>query len=610
MSKPVALVSMPSLSAEFPSFQLALLKPTLERAGINTQTFSMYMYFGSHIGWPLNEALAAVRPCMAGEWIWSKAAFGDFSDQAEYLHYYEHNYRDICSRSGCSMQDILKVRNEKVFTFLDFCIGAVDWSRFELIGFTVVFQQMVATLALAQRLKERHPEIPIVLGGATFEDDIASSVLQGCDYIDYVHCGDGDRTFPEMVRRLRSGDSLKGMRGVMRRVDGCIDYAGRSENLRDLNATPIPNFDEYFYARRESGYSALPDAREPMLPIETGRGCWWGMKNHCTFCGLNRAGMEFRAKSVDNVLEVLQELSKKYGLLHFDAIDNIMAPEYIENLFGRLAELNSDIKIHYEVRPYLSRDQLRHLSRGGLFSVQPGIESFSTRVLKLMKKHSTGMRNLSFLKWCTYYGINNLYNVLYGFAGEQSEDYRLQCELIPKIPHFQPPWAIAQARADRGSPMFTEPGTHGVGDLRPSACYPFIYPQDRFDLKRVSYFFEHDQHQVLPAEEYQQIRTLVDSWQQSWKREPRPSLRYFKSCDSILIEDQRNGVRPKAQCRGRSAELYEFCNDPRSLKSIRKEFGDDETWIRSRLDEFLEQDWMVCLDDRYLSLALPANSHH
>jgi hypothetical protein len=80
--KPVALISMPTLSARFPSFQLALLKPTLENAGIPVQTFSLFMYFGTFVGWRINETLADVYPSMVGEWLWTKAAFGDFANDA------------------------------------------------------------------------------------------------------------------------------------------------------------------------------------------------------------------------------------------------------------------------------------------------------------------------------------------------------------------------------------------------------------------------------------------------------------------------------------------------------------------------------------------------
>ena len=81
-------------------------------------------------------------------------------------------------------------------------------------------------------------------------------------------------------------------------------------------------------------------------------------------------------------------------------------------------EANTDIRIHYEVRPSLSRAQLKQMRHGGLFSIQPGVESLSTHLLKLMRKHTTGMRNLELIKWCTYYGINNLYNILARFPGE------------------------------------------------------------------------------------------------------------------------------------------------------------------------------------------------
>ena len=81
-----------------------------------------------------------------------------------------------------------------------------------------------------------------------------------------------------------------------------VVYNGRAPNLSDMNKTPVPDFDEYFYARKRGGYEYHEDAQGVLLPIETARGCWWGVKNHCTFCGLNRAGMEFRSKRVDDVM--------------------------------------------------------------------------------------------------------------------------------------------------------------------------------------------------------------------------------------------------------------------------------------------------------------------
>jgi ribosomal peptide maturation radical SAM protein 1 len=599
---------MPTLSARFPSFQLGLLKPTLEREGIPVQAFSLFMYFGSFIGWRVNETLSDVYPCMIGEWIWAKAAFGDFAEDNDYFEIYRHNLESICEQAGCSVADLRLIREEAAPSFIDFCATSIDWSRFGLIGFSVVFQQTLASIALARALKQRHPSIPIVMGGASFEDDIAEEIMRGCPEVDYIHCGDAEETFPQMVRRLNRGESVRGLRGVMWRDGGRISFAGRAPNFSDMNKTPVPDFDEYFYARREGGYENYADAQEVLMPIETARGCWWGMKNHCTFCGLNRAGMEFRSKDADNVIEQLDALSRRYGILDFNAIDNIMAPEYIDELFGRLAEANTDIRIHYEVRPSLSRAQLKQMRRGGLFSIQPGVESLSTHLLRLMKKYTTGMRNLELIKWCTYYGINNLYNLLVRFPGETLEDYKIQCEVIPKIHHWQAPWAVAKARADRGSPMYTDPASQSINRLAPSPCYDFLFPKDRFDLRRVSYYFEHEMGDTLEDAQYDEIFEAVGLWQQLWQQPDRPYLRYRKAWAAIFIEDGRSRPAQTISYSNNAAALYEYCADARSAKEIAAQF-DDAPWVEEALSEFLDRDLMVHLDNRYLSLALPENPH-
>ena len=608
LSKPVALVSMPTLSARFPSFQLALLKPTLERAGIPVQTFSLFMYFGTYIGWRINESLSDVYPCMVGEWIWTKAAFGDFADDDEYLEIYRDNLHSICKQAGCTIADLRRIREETAPAYINFCLESIDWTRFGLIGFSVVFQQTLASIALARALKQRHPEIPIIFGGATFEDDIAEEIMKGCPQVDFIHCGDADETLPQVIRRVYSKQSMQGMPGVMWRDGERIAYAGRAPNLSDMNKTPVPDFDEYFYARKEGGYNNYDQSQEVLLPIETARGCWWGVKNHCTFCGLNRAGMEFRAKNVDNVIDQLDELSRRYSILDFNAIDNIIAPDYIDKLFTRLADANTDIRLHYEVRPSLSRAQLKLMRKGGLFSIQPGVESLSTHILKLMRKHTTGMRNLELIKWSTYYGINNLYNILLRFPGETIEDYRAQCEVIAKIHHLQAPWAIAKARADRGSPMYTEPETQSVTRLVPSACYDYLFPKDRFNLNRVSYYFEHEMGNTLSDAEYEEIFDAVGIWQYRWQQRPKPYLRYRKAWNTILIEDGRNCSPHVTSYSDHYAQLYEYCNDARSAKEIATEF-DGAPWLEAALEEFVARDFMVHLDNRYLSIALPENAY-
>src|SRR5262249_31514910 len=230
----------------------------------------------------------------------------------------------------------------------------------------------------------------------------------------------------------------------------------------------------------------------------------------------------------------------------------------------------------------------------------------STHILKIMRKHTTGMRNLELIKWCTYYEIHNLYNILVRFPGETVEDYRLQCDVISKIGHLQPPYAIVKARADRGSPMFFEPEAQSVSRLRPAECYEYIFPKRRFDLNRVSYYFDHDMANTVDDGAYDEIFRLVTAWQESWKQPQLPYLRYRKSLSTIVVED---GRRPPARTYSFSdgfAAVYEYCGDARTRSDIGEQFGDAE-WIDRALGEFVEKDLTVLLDGRYLSLALPEN---
>ena len=607
MTKPVALISMPTLSARFPSFQLALLKPTLEKAGILAQNFSMFLYFGRQIGWKVNEAIADVWPSMVGEWIWTKAAFGDevqVDDQA-YFDVYDYIFKAICKAAGCTTRRFQKLRDHEAQKFIDFCVDSVDWGRFGLIGFSVVFQQTLASIALAKALKQRYPKIPIIFGGASLEDDIADEIMRGCPQVDYLHCGDGEISFPEMVKRLYRGESMKGLRGLMWRNGGKVEYAGRAPNFMAMDETPLPDFDEYFYARKESGYEDWDDSCEPLLPIETARGCWWGEKHHCTFCGLNRSGMEFRAKGPEQVLEQLEALARKYGVLNFNAIDNIMAPEYTEKLFRRLAEANSDLQLHYEIRPNFSRTQLGRMKKGGLYSVQPGVESLSTNILKSMRKNTTGMRNIELIKWCTYYGINNMYNILMRFPGETEEDYRVQAALVPKLLHLQPPYGIVKARADRGSPMYFEPETQSITRLKPAPCYDYIYPP-RFDQQRISYYFDHEMGNIVDEEHYADLLDNVARWQASWTETSHPTMKYSKALRTIIIDDGRRRKRRRYTYSDGPAALYEYCADARTPRDIASNIG-TEPWVQAALDDFVGKDLMLFLDGRYLSLALPEN---
>src|SRR5205823_5236271 len=130
--------------------------------------------------------------------------------------------------------------------------------------------------------------------------------------------------------------------------------------------------------------------------------------------------------------------------------------------------------------------------RAGVKQLQPGIESLSTPILRLMDKGVTGLQNVRLLKWCEEIGIRLDWNFLYGFPGEDPAEYEQLSDLVPSLMHLRPPSGLGRIRLDRFSPYFDQPDANGMVNVRASAAYRHIYPLKPTELDRLAYFFAYD----------------------------------------------------------------------------------------------------------------------
>src|SRR5207248_10721551 len=121
---------------------------------------------------------------------------------------------------------------------------------------------------------------------------------------------------------------------------------------------PLPDFDDYFLAL---GAFAERHLVEPGLLAETSRGCWWGMINHCTFCGLNGGGMTYRSKSPARPVEEFRTLSEEYRLKRFLVGDNILDQKYYRDVLPALAALPEKLELFYEITANVTFEQLERL---------------------------------------------------------------------------------------------------------------------------------------------------------------------------------------------------------------------------------------------------------
>lgn len=610
----VALVCMPFAFADRPSVQIGLIGAVCDAAGFPADLFHFNLDLARDLGTELYQDFCRLRSHMTGEWLFAPAAFGAEApgDEASYLHSFPAELQ-WATGLGKDVGFLTQLRRQLLPEFIDRCFSAVDWSQYGVVGFSSLFQQNVASLALARRIKEQHPGVHIVFGGSNMDGEMGAEYARAFPVIDYVVSGEGDETFPKLLQTLAARKKVLRIPGVVVRTPLGLSDGGPAAPVHDLDRLPIPNYTPYF--ERAGALGILGEYRRTLtLPYESSRGCWWGQKHHCTFCGLNGNDMRFRSKRPKRVLSELSELARRHRVSSFAAVDNILDLKYIKEFCGEIEESKLDYRLFYEVKANLKREQLRSLFRGGVRCIQPGIESMSTHVLALMRKGCTMLQNVRCLKWCMYYGISVNWNLIWGFPGETEQDYQLELKALQSLTHLEPPTGCSRIWLERFSPHFTDPA-FPVMNKRPEASYRHVYPA-HVDLMKAAYFFDYEMGNTLPDSSHVATKAHVESWGATWSSERRHSLSYRKTHDGLFLDVNRGeGHRHTLHLEGAVAEIYECCGETMQgleriadhLRAASTDYDYELGDIQAALDEFCRAQLMLSEDGQYLSLALPAN---
>ncbi|MDJ0617635.1 MAG: RiPP maturation radical SAM C-methyltransferase [Calothrix sp. MO_192.B10] len=608
----VALVSMPFASTKRPSIQLGLLKSIAVSYGFPTKTFHLNLDFAAQIGLTLYERLCFDRQDLLGDWLFSIAAFGAEAPDPDdiFLKDFHPAVKSLLADLNLTTEDLSQLRHIEILSYLDRLIETIPWEQFQAVGFTSTFQQNAAAFALAKRIKNKYSHITTFFGGANFEGEMGQELVRSVECIDYALIGEGDQTLPEFLAALQEQREPAEVPGVVCRRNGKVTPLRSRPPFETMNELPTPDYDEFFERAEALGIISETAPKIIYIPFESSRGCWWGQNNQCTFCGLNGMNMSYRAKSPQRVLSELVELCHRYGSFYFEAVDNVLDWSYLKNFFAHLTESGTDYKFFYEVRSNLSREKMKTLAEGGVWRIQPGIESLSTPVLKLMRKGVKAIQNVNTLRWAAYYNVSVAWNLLWGFPNEAEKDYQEQLTLLRQIIHLEPPYGTGRIRMERFSPLFHERQTYPVRYIIPEASYAYVYPK-HIQLDKVAYFFEYELENTLPESVYAETKKQVEVWQTAWRNKIRPSLIFWSAPGFIQIED----MRCPDKCVTHTfddplASLYVACSSkPQSVEGLKQNLGLSwsENEIESALHEFCTRKIMMQEDKTFLSLALPAS---
>ena len=522
------LIVPPFAGLDKPALGPHLLQACARESGLDASVLYANLSFSAEVGEARYTTIAysATRQ-LVGERLFAAAAYG-----GPPLGRDGHRLEPVIwsSASGSppvSLEELYSLERVAVRWVDDFA-AAIAELGFDIVGCTSTFQQTAASMALLQRVKALRPETVTILGGANCEGEMAEGLLSVGSLVDFVFSGEGEASFPAFLRAAQRGN-LPPNRLI------------RGTPCTDLDSLPTPEFTEYYeqfaYHARDSDL-----ANDMALPYESSRGCWWGQKHHCTFCGLNGETMALRAKSASRVIADLKHLLKRHPTTFVSMVDNIMPHEFFRTLIPRLGTELPGITVFYEQKSNLSLARLVALKEAGIRIIQPGIESLSSAVLKRMDKGVSAVQNLALLRYARAAEVALNWSFLYGFPGDRLCEYQQMLEFLPFLVHFNPPVALCPLSIDRFSPYFNTPEKYGLVHVRPWEGYAAVLPEGA-DVTKVAYHFDADVPSEVreSSEVVVELAKRIESWRSAWElNEVPPALAVAPlTADQFMLLDTR-----------------------------------------------------------------------
>lgn len=336
--------------------------------------------------------------------------FGSYRAGANWFHH------------GTGIISALLKRAGHTITYLD-CRKLAGWEEVEAFVNAADFEAALISVAtvdfnaarrIAGLVKKKSPALRVIVGGP--HATLMTEETAGAPEFDHVFTHEAEITLPKLLAAPEAAPRVV-----------------RGEMPPDLDALPF--VDRSLAPGGES--TGLWDMPNPYFSITASRGCLY----NCSFCQpAERAvfGNKVRRRSIGNVLDELENLSREYGMKSFMIHDDCFtqyhewAEEFCEKKKARglgqpfVCQSRADIICR---RP----DLMRRLRQAGLTWVYIGFESGSDRVLQFIRKGVTAAQNLEAAAICKDLGIKIFANYMFGLPTETKEEMAQTAAMMRKI---------------------------------------------------------------------------------------------------------------------------------------------------------------------------------
>lgn len=501
------LIVPPFNQLNIPTLGGHILKSCAEQAGHRVSILYANLLFAQELG---EESYHKITfhysdELLFGDRIFASAAYGTpplgRNSEIAFQQFRDESITEVGEKGeGPLDYSTLKQAATYANIFVDRLAQEIVAMDYPVIGCTTMFHQTAASIALLNRIKELNPDMITVIGGANCTGDLAKGVASLSDRIDYIFSGESEKSFVDFLNEIK-----KKKRPPSRIIDG--------EPCCEMDTIPTADYQTFYHQLHASGLGIKME--NVHILYETSRGCWWGEKRRCTFCGLYE--MLYRMKSPDRVISELKKLTKANPYSAVGIVDNALSRKYFKTLLPRLKKELPELRFFCEQKANLSLNEIKILAEAGAYSIVPGIEALSDSLLKRMDKGTKTRQNIMMMRYAHTYQLYLKWFLLYGFPGDQASEYRSYPDLIPLLRHLNPPRIYLKVQLIRYGLYRMFPERYGVKNLKPQKSYDDLLPE-QCDRDGVAYYFDADYDSVIKnaPELMSKIEKLVDDWRERW----------------------------------------------------------------------------------------------
>jgi radical SAM superfamily enzyme YgiQ (UPF0313 family) len=331
---------------------------------------------------------------------------------------------------------------------LEACRGSVCLGISCILG-----HQILDGLQAARKVRDRHPELPIVWGG-WFPSVMPEKFLEE-RVADLVVVGQGEQTFLEVVERLHKGQPTGQIPGLAVKTDGRVEFTPPRAicDLEELPPMPFSLLDYDTYQRSDPCVPAVKyfwaAARNQKWPRQDIRLFWylssWGCPNDCGFCC--SAGVTKRrwtALRPERILEELDPLTleNRIDVVGFSDANFFVHPRRVMDF----CRIKQDRKMGFywqasaDPKTIVKMDgaQLRTLSQSGCYCLFVGAESGAQETLDAISKRHHPDENEGAAELLVKHDIAPILSYIVGIPGEQPASVHKTLEQCRRIKSKHP----------------------------------------------------------------------------------------------------------------------------------------------------------------------------